>query len=482
MDPTQSPNSQPKHHLLTLPAEIRLLIYTFIFPPQTHIIQRKPILFPCAESNQPLPFHRNLMHPPPDFPICSQSHPSCSSLQSHILNVDMHIGNRTMVSSPHYPCPHSLTRNPALNLNFLATCHQVYREARHLLYQQTVFWTQEVGSFSNFMCCLKNWQVREIRHLRLRLPSDMGMDMYLWEWNEVFALIGRACSGLRSVGVEVHTIQPKSTWRDIFWDGGLLGLDRLRLEGLRFVVYKREGDTGLGTVYFDYQVGVFPPSDLLSSPLATTPVLEAPEAPGASETPEVISFHEVRNTLRHVQNVPITTEPGRLFLRLSPNLLPLYISNLIHMLPRRHHTHAEIRREDRYQREYVYHYAYPDDDTEQENPVFGFQFSEELKDDEQYIARGLARLRESRKRLARKAMEGGGGLGWVKKPEVRRGIQGKRVVLEGEEEEEEKAGDWRRRLTQETYAPFIEAFPMTPALPQKDLSKCCFHCRSRAKM
>ncbi|PWY74893.1 hypothetical protein BO83DRAFT_426482 [Aspergillus eucalypticola CBS 122712] len=225
-----------------------------------------------------------------------------------------------------------------------------------------------------------------------------------------------------------------------------------------------------------------------------------------------ICFRSARHRLRvRVQQDTSTDEEwtshdsyhsGQLFFRFAPNTFPLYVRNLIHTLPRRwpHRTHADLPREDRLHRnktDYAYVYIGSASDPEHsQSPIFGFQYNPNLRHEhnEEYIAQGLAALRLSRERLRRsvafapysrhrqredgdprptsqssrdqerkeetchQAFE-------VMVPAPRRwaspGFQEyspRRGVVTSAENE--RPGDWRRQLTEEAFAPFIESFPV----------------------
>lgn len=79
---------------------------------------------------------------------------------------------------------------------------------------------------------------------------------------------------------------------------------------------------------------------------------------------------------------------------LSQNPKPLYVRNLIRLLPRCDSTHEDI---NRLQRKHSFHYAYEESDTERKCLVIGYQFRENASADE--IARGVQKLRASKRRL-----------------------------------------------------------------------------------
>ncbi|KAB8238997.1 uncharacterized protein BDW43DRAFT_296368 [Aspergillus alliaceus] len=413
-----------RHHLLLLPPEIRLLIYKAVFEYQVYPIRRRPIPLRCLVDNRCLMAQRDLMG---DISPRVCSHPECQRIQQQTLDTDIYVGNGVLIASSHYPCPH----------------------------------------FANFTYCLKHWQADSLANLAFRIPLRQGMETYLAEWNETLSLVSLGFPGLSAISIEIHVQYPPLALGDTFWDASLLELDRLNLKGINLVIYEGT-ETAANNVFFKYSAGTLPRL------MVTTP---AP--PGLP-----VSFRHARDALRHEKNAPVNHGPGRLFFRLSPNLFPLYVRSLIHLLPWRGWTQGDVRQEDRYQRIATYEYAYANDDEEHRRPIFGFQFNRQLKDDNQYIARGLAKLRESRQRLEQ--------LYEREPPEscipLRRGITKPKKETDprysryasllsdadgGTNCRVERPGDWRRQLIEESYAPFIESFPMSVArkLPHPE-SKC----------
>ncbi|PYH98528.1 hypothetical protein BO71DRAFT_425982 [Aspergillus ellipticus CBS 707.79] len=426
MDADQVSQSPKQHHnILTLPPEIRILIYKAVFEHHVYPIQRMPIPLQCVVDNRQLMAQRNLMTPA-SIPVCS--HRECSRWQLQALDADMYVGNRALIASDHYPC-----------------------------------------SFANFTYSLKSWQVHSLKHLAFCTPIILGMETHIAEWNETLSLAGLGLRGLSTISIEIHLQYPELCWRSMYWDYGMLELDRLNLKGIRVAIYK--GET-TNDPFFIYSAGISPPSLTTST---TTP---------ASHSLPV-SFRHARDELRRQKNAPMHDVPRRLFLRLAPNEFPLCVRNLIHTLPLQHLSHADIRREDRYHRPYAYYYAYPEEDTEQQTPIVGFQYGDDVKENAEYIARGLARLRDSRQRLEQ--MAPGLGLRGVTKPEKKKMMmmmnkQSRddvhRLLLHGREEDEtERPGDWRRRLVEEAFAPFIESFPMAMAQTWPGPPSKCLTCR-----
>ncbi|PWY94121.1 hypothetical protein BO94DRAFT_553946 [Aspergillus sclerotioniger CBS 115572] len=454
---------RPKRHLLSLPAEIRILIYKAVFDNEVCEIRRTPIPVWCPVDNCWRMARRQFMADQNNRNswdgLCT--HPGCQSTQGQAISRDIYVGHGPLIASGHYPCPLSLQRNPSLSLGFLRTCRQVYEEARELPYRQTTFFTQELATFANFTYCLKTWQVASISHLQIRIPLVQSVETHLPEWNETFSLLSLAFCGLSSISVEIYFRYAEQTWRDTFWDGGLLELDRLNLKGMRLAIY--QGETNPQS-FFDYSAGT----------------LESKPENQTTSLPNPISFHHARDTLRQRDRSRIDpNDTGRIFFRLSPNDFPLYVCNLIHLLPQRNRTDAEIRRQDRRQREYIYHYAYAEDDSDHSYPIFGFQFNDNLKANKEEIARGLEKLQRSRQRLQQQ--RAGSPLPF--RPS-RRGVypQSRRNSLDYQPdnsdawEDAERPGDWRRRLVQEAFAPFMESFPFSATTKYPGPPSTCLNC------
>ncbi|GKZ24254.1 hypothetical protein AbraIFM66951_002287 [Aspergillus brasiliensis] len=449
------------------------------------------------------------------------SHPECVATQQNILRSDPYTGLASRIASQDYPCPQDLDRNP-MDLSFLLTCRLIYNEARHLPYMRTIFFTQEVGSFSNFTFCLQRWQVQSIQYLKIRVPPEQGMDTHLAEWNETFSLISLGFSNLAAISLQIYLRFPVQTVRDTFWDGGLLELCRLkRLRGMRLSIFEFDPAwpaTRDPEIFFTYTAGSLP--DFMDE--ATDKNNQLPSSLPPLQTPQHICFRRARDTLRDrvQQDTSISKEwtspesyySGRLFFRFAPNVFPLYVRSLIHSLPSRwpHRTHADIRREDRLHNnkaDYAYVYTNTASDSEHSRyPIFGFQFNPNLKllHNEEYVAQGLAALRLSRERLLRALASDSSSSSssfrhrqrddddgdarrssrssvhqerkeeprhaksvsivpalsprrWTS-PVIPQDSPGRRTVMSSAENE--RPGDWRRQLTEEAFAPFIESFPM----------------------
>ncbi|GLB02017.1 hypothetical protein AtubIFM57258_000430 [Aspergillus tubingensis] len=342
------------------------------------------------------------------------------------------------------------------------------------------------------------------------------MDTHLAEWNETFSLISLGFPNLAAISIQIYLHFPVQAVRDTFWDGGLLELCRLkRLRGVRLSISEFDPAwpaTRDPVVFFTYAAGSLPDfMDEITDRNKQLPSLLQSSLP-SHQTPQHICFRDARDKLRHrvQQDTSIGVEwaspdsyhSGQLFFRFAPNTFPLYVRNLIHTLPRRwpHRTHAHIRREDHLHRNKTdYAYVYIDSASHPEHnqyPIFGFQYNPNLRrqHNEQYIAQGLAALRLSRERLRyslasapysrhRQREDGDprplsqSSRDQERKEEPCHQVSEVRVpaprhwATPGFQEnfpsrraltstENERPGDWRRQLTEEAFAPFIESFPM----------------------
>jgi hypothetical protein len=138
----------------------------------------------------------------------------------------------------HFPCPKSLASISGLDLDILCVCRQIYYEARHIPYTENTFMTAHLSSFSNFLYCLKTWQIQCISHLSFKFPETLSMAEFLWEWNDIFSLIAASFFRLRTVSFQMQLYNKSNACYSTFWDAGLLKLDHLALSA-RYVA----GDT-----------------------------------------------------------------------------------------------------------------------------------------------------------------------------------------------------------------------------------------------
>lgn len=212
------------------------------------------------------------------------SHADCMAAMQQKLQSDIYNGSRLLIASSHYPCPRSLKRNQT-NLRFLLTCHQVYQEARTIPYSQSTFHVQDIGSFANFTFCLKSWQVRSLAHLTFDISTRRGMETHGAEWNETFSLIGLSFLGVSTISLNITVAWTEICFKNVFWDGGLLELDRLKLKGIKLVIW-RTNPEGHSKIYFSYSAG----SLSLSRGANSFAVLPSP-----SDHP--ISFRHARDAL-----------------------------------------------------------------------------------------------------------------------------------------------------------------------------------------
>ncbi|RAH50973.1 uncharacterized protein BO95DRAFT_510498 [Aspergillus brunneoviolaceus CBS 621.78] len=432
----ESPTPNPPT-LLTLPLELRQMIYTYLFITQPITIQHKPIPAQCSIDNRPL----------------------CRNPEA----------TTTTLNKSGYQPSYAL----------LLTNRQLHHETHSYAYSAPLFRTQQTEAFANFTSCLTRPQIHAIRHLAFFLPLAQGMETHAADWHETFALVRHACPHLRSVSVEMALAFPAASGKDTYWDGGLLELDRLRsLRGMRVIVYG--GDVAAAEVekkpeepFFLYEAGTLHPaaSDIRGRTVA------AAAAAGTGTT--AISFHHARDALRRRLALALAPsnpspddneeDPGRLFFRPSPDIFPLYVRNLTEMLLRRRRSHAEIRGEDRMQRNEIYHYVYLDERPFERGRVFGFQYGRSVKLEERELERALEGLRLARERL--RVRRENGELGACTRPGrvAVRERHGLRQVHggEGTGARDERPGAWKKQLLLEASAPLIESFPDCIARPYR---------------
>ncbi|RAH64980.1 uncharacterized protein BO66DRAFT_475411 [Aspergillus aculeatinus CBS 121060] len=434
----------PKPTLLTLPLELRQIIYTYLFTTQPITIQHNPIPAECSIDNRPL--CRN-----PEAPTTTTG--------------------GTLNKSGYQP-----------SYALLQTNRQLHHETHSYAYSAPLFRTQQTEAFASFTSGLTRPQIHAIRHLAFFLPLAQGMETHAAEWHETFALVRHAYPHLRSVSVEMALAFPAAGGKDTYWDGGLLELDRLRsLRGMRVVVYGGDVAAAAAEVekkpdepFFLYEAGTLHPA---ASDIRGRTGAAAAAAAGTGTT--AISFHHARDALRRRLALAPSNpspddneeDPGRLFFRTSPNVFPLYVRNLTEMLLRRRRSHAEIRGEDRMQRNEIYHYVYLDERPFEWGRVFGFQYSRSAKLEEGELERALEGLRLARERL--RVRRENGELGACSRPEAsgrvalreRKGVR--RVQEEDTGARAERPGAWKKQLLLEASAPLIESFPDCIARPYR---------------
>ncbi|RAK76518.1 uncharacterized protein BO72DRAFT_129638 [Aspergillus fijiensis CBS 313.89] len=438
--------------LLTLPLELRQMIYTYLFTTQPITIQHKPIPAQCSIDNRPL----------------------CRNPEA----------TTTTLNKSGYQPSYAL----------LLTNRQLHHETHSYAYSTPLFRTQQTEAFANFTSCLTRPQIHAIRHLAFFLPLAQGMETHAADWHETFALVRHACPHLRSVSVEMALAFPAASGRDTYWDGGLLELDRLRsLRGMRVVVYGGDHVAAAAEVekkpdepFFLYEAGTLHPaaSDIRDRTAAAAAAAAAgtgmDTGTGTGSTADQpISFHHARDALRRrlaLAPAPSSPspddneeDPGRLFFRTSPDVFPLYVRNLTEMLLRRRRSHAEIRGEDRMQRNEIYHYVYLDERPFERGRVFGFQYGRSAKLEEGELERALEGLRLARERL--RVRRENGELGACSRPGrvAVRERHGLRQVHggEGTGARAERPGAWKKQLLLEASAPLIESFPDCIARPYR---------------
>ncbi|KAI0576699.1 hypothetical protein Alg130_08684 [Pyrenophora tritici-repentis] len=415
--------------LLALPAELRMHIYSALFTHDEPIeIRRIPISLYCERDQRW--FTLNSRENPHD-----RAHSECQRQIRKCLTSDIYLGTGVRTHSEHYPCPQSIA-GCDLDLNLLLSCRQVYWEARKLPYALNTFLTKEVGTFSNFMYCLKTWQVQAMAHLTFEILEKQGMTQYLSEWNDIFALLAASFSALETTAIQVQLYDPISACWNPFWDGGLLALDHLQLKEVKFIIV--DGDM---QPYFTYSAN---PSHNQSMP-----------------------FRECRDLLRldrgynHGDN-----EYLRVICRNSPNPCPLYVPNLIRPLSWYDGSDRMLRHEDILQRDYsAYQYNFEEFGT-MERAIFGYQFDATATSKAE-IEENTRKLHRSRERLARKlssqAVELRPRRSQPYHTDANDDTRGEMAPLNSTRINNETPGQWRRLLNEETFAPFFESFP--PVIP-----------------
>ncbi|KAH8691641.1 hypothetical protein BGW36DRAFT_388710 [Talaromyces proteolyticus] len=403
-----------------------------------------------------------------------QSHRDCQAKIVTLLSTDLCTTSDAQLHAAHFPCVKLLDRaGSRLDLSVLRACRQTYTEARHIPYTDNVFVSHDLSSFSNFLYCLKIWQVRSIRHLNFQILEARGMTKFLAEWNDLFSLLATVCDCLRTLSVQVQLFDPPYACWSSFWDAGLLELDRLDLKGLSFVILDRDGK-----LYFAYTAGNFAPAKIsllgraksvLDVDLFETVGTLKP-AKGIIHS-DLVSFRACRNRFREAHAYDVNNNAdGSIFFRFSPNPCPLYVRNLIHLIPRRNRSHVDIRREDRLEREYsTYQYAYQANEqgTDKVDRIIGYQFGGGgYTPDNDEVARNVERVRLARNRLAER-MKWSGSATTTTRASIRQknyetptysspieAIAGKNTLIDNS-----PLGSWRRRLNEEVFAPFFECFP-----------------------
>ncbi|PYH47820.1 uncharacterized protein BP01DRAFT_414124 [Aspergillus saccharolyticus JOP 1030-1] len=431
------------------------------------------------------------------------NHPECATTQQKVLQSDHYTGLAPRIASQNYPCPHDLACN-SMNLSFLLTCRLIYYEARHLPYILQLLRYLEIRvppeqgmdthlaewneTFSLISLGFSNLAAISIQ-IYLRFPMQTVRDTF---WDGGLLELCR-----------------------------LKGLQGMRLSVLKFD--SAWPPTEDAEIFFAYSAGAIPSvMENTSGRERRVPVHLSSSLPPNEHICFRRARDKLREQVR--QDASIGEEwtshdsyhSGQLFFRFSPNVFPLYVRHLIHALPRRwpHRTHADIRREDRlHTNKTEYAYVYREDNSCSEHhrrPIFGFQFNPNatLKHDDEYIARGLTALRLSRERLSRKRLLRSSSSSSSSSPsnsfpfsstgrqrdenDTRPTLPSPRNRGQGEPRysridalssarqrraspvvpevpqsrwevipaENERPGDWRRRLTEEAFAPFLESLPM----------------------
>ncbi|QKX60392.1 uncharacterized protein TRUGW13939_07537 [Talaromyces rugulosus] len=239
------------------------------------------------------------------------------------------------------------------------------------------------------------------------------MTIFLAEWNDIFSLIAASFTGLQTVSITIQLVNFPHIWGSSFWDAGLLELDRINLKSAQFVIV----DENLSR-QFTYTAGKeFSP---LISAITTTCLFQEQTqhtTDSIKNEPRTIviqepdvSFHRCRDRLREIHSYDPKNEADTiLFFRFARNPCPLYVRNLFHLVPQRARSDANIRHEDRLQRDYApYKYVHQGgiDDTENVNRVFGYQFYGPNRPDGDDIDRNILNILSARQRLSVKLSTG----------------------------------------------------------------------------
>lgn len=413
-----------------------------------------------------------------------------------ILESDIYYASSPISMSTHFPCPGSLSPCP-LNLALLQTCRTIYYEARTIPYELNRFHTWELSSFSNFTFCLKSWQIRSIAHLSIDLSDSFGANTAVW--NESLAVIARAFVGLKTLSITIWLSTFQQAFRPNFWLGGLLDLDRLRLQGLRLVIYGRPGQP-----VFDYSAGIdvkLPVEHFNTHVRRCVAGLEGSRL--TLEDCEHVSYRDALPTSTSKQQPKIKFSAAQTLLQylygdiahrrgdsvvsvgFNLDFYPLYTRDLIERLPGESLSQVDIEGQTLPTRHYAFCNAY--DNSDGENfPIIGYQFHDDTPPEE--INKGMKELSAARKRLTESRAK------WatVYKVEAEKRLQERKARLATryrsrpeqkpslnkvtdsvKEEEIEEPGEWRHRLVEETLAPFIESFPWEmPKLARIETDVC----------
>jgi hypothetical protein len=354
----------------------------------------------------------------------------------------------------------------------------------------------DITTVSNFLYCLKAWQVQSIGHLAFEIAEIRGMTIFLAEWNDIFSLIAASFTSLQTVSITVQLVNLPHIWGSSFWDAGLLELDRINLKSAQFVIV----DDKLSR-QFTYTAGkeFSPPISAITMTCLfqeqtqhTTDSIENEPRTVVIQEPNV-SFHCCRDRLREIHSYdPNNVADTILFFRFARSPCPLYVRNLFHLVPQRARSDANIRHEDRLQRDYApYKYVHQGgiDDTEKVNRVFGYQFYGPNRPDGDDTDRNILNILSARQRLSAK-LSAGGDANFVKPPAR---LTNARPIRQQQSSDQlnpmdssvglvdfSPPGYWRRRLNEEMFSPFFESFPHQVVEKSERVTWKCYECTTPA--
>lgn len=441
-------------------------------------IKRRPARFWCRVGQQ---WSLVDLYDPSGARQSHQKHRDCLKEIQSICKTDLCSTSNVHLHQSHFPCPKLLDKSVSSNmgLGFLQACRQVYKEARHIAYLKNTFLVCDLSAFSNFLYCLKAWQVESIGHLAFEIAESYGMTIFLAEWNDTFSLLAASFRRLQTVSVTVQLMNMPHIWGSTFWDAGLLELDRINLKSARFIIVdgnlKRQFVYTAGKKFFPSTWTPTSTSFISHHAQNITnlvdPELE-PEPRMIVVTEPTVSFHRCRDRLRGIHSYdPENEADTKLFFRFARSPFPLYVWNLVHLIPQRTRSDHTIQWEDCLQRSYLpYKYAHRGNmnGTGEDNRVFGYQYTAGLdrpNDDE--IDRNVLNVHLARQRLEAKLHAGNTTL--VKppaRPASVRPIQRQRSSNQLNHMNSHMGlidfsppGYWRRRLYEEVYSPLFESFP-----------------------
>lgn len=482
-------------NFLTLPCELRLMIYNYVFTnKEVCDVKRVPIRVWCEPDQKWLEYKKSFR---PGFWQHKCQHRACWMRAVGVLESDIYYASSPITASTHFPCPGSLSPCP-LNLALLQTCRTIYYEARTMPYELNRFHTWELSSFSNFTYCLKNWQIRSISHLCIDLSDSFGANTAAW--NESLAVIARSFVGLKTLSITIWLGSFQQAFRSNFWSGGLLDLDRLQLQGLRLVIYGRPGQP-----VFDYSAGTaveLPVEHFNTHIRRCVAGLEGSRlimedcdhisyrgtvSNDLSTEKSEIRFGAAQTCLEQIYADWAHKRSNAILpVEFNFDFYPLYMRDMIERLPQSM-GNAEIQGHDLFTRRYAFANAY-DKSNGKRDPIIGYQFHDDTPPEE--IEKGLKMFLEARKRVKESHAK------WapIYQAEAQRRLWERRArqISQGPQvgqrfdlnktphslqEGDEEPGEWRHRLVAETVAPFIETFPWeVPIFTRAAETDICTNC------